>query len=105
MPNFVLIYKGGNPPATPEEGQANMAKWFEWTKAAGDKMVEPNNPLVQWKSVGPDGTVSDMAGPFMGYSVISVETQDEALALAKACPFLEVGGTIDVAQIMEMPGK
>lgn len=102
MPKFVLIYRGGNPPATPEEGKAHMAAWFQWTKDHGTALVEPNNPLTGWKSVTAAG-VADTAPAFMGYSVAEVANEAAALEIAQSCPFLKTGGTIEVALIKDMP--
>ena len=49
--------------------------------------------------------VSDDSGPnpMSGYSVIKADNMEAALELAKACPTLEIGGTIAVSEMMEMP--
>lgn len=36
-----------------------------------------------------------------GYSVLSAEGMDDALDMARSCPFLETGGTIEVAEMKE----
>jgi len=36
--------------------------------------------------------------------VVRADSKDEALEIAKADPFLEMGGTIQVSEMMKMPG-
>jgi hypothetical protein len=37
-----------------------------------------------------------------GYSVVSADTLDAAVELAKGCPVLEIGGTVDVYEAVAM---
>ena len=39
-----------------------------------------------------------------GYYIIDVDSMDEALLIAKDCPFLDIGGSIEVSEIIQMPG-
>jgi len=36
-----------------------------------------------------------------GYSLVSAEDMDSALALAKGCPALQVGGGVEIGPVME----
>jgi len=105
MPNFYIAYHGGSKPATQEEGAAQMAKWGAWLKGLGDAAISPANPLNNSKTVSASG-VTDGGAPneMSGFTIVSADDMDGALEIAKACPFLETGGTLHVAQIMEMPG-
>jgi hypothetical protein len=39
-----------------------------------------------------------------GFTIIESETIEKALEVAKACPFLEIGGSLEVSELMQMPG-
>jgi hypothetical protein len=41
----------------------------------------------------------------VAYSVVSAEDMDSALALAKDCPVLRVGGGVEVGPAMEAAGS
>ena len=72
----------------------------------GDSAVSPANPLKDTSTVNSDGSVTSGGSTTMsGYTIIDVATMDEALLIAKACPFLETGGTLEVSELMQMPGK
>ena len=39
-----------------------------------------------------------------GYTIIDVDSMDEALSTAKDCPSLDIGGSLEVSEIMPVPG-
>jgi hypothetical protein len=105
MPQFVISYIGGNKPATPEEGAQHMAKYRAWLAGLGSAAVSPANPLVNTHTVSPDGSVVQGGQSSMsGYTIVEAASHDEAIAIAKACPFLEIGGSLEVSELMHMPG-
>ena len=104
MPQFVMVYLGGNQPSSPEEGQKHFAKYMEWLGSLGDAAVSPANPLQNTSTVNPDGSVSAGGSSTMsGYTIVEAESMDAALEMAKTCPFLEIGGSLEVSELMQMP--
>ena len=103
MSNYVFAYHGGKKPESPEEGAKHMAKWKAWIGGLGDAVVNPGSPLGMSKTVSSDG-VSDDSGsnPLSGFSIVKADSMDAALEMAKACPHLGLGGTLEVAEVMEM---
>lgn len=105
MAQYVIVYIGGNQPATPEEGKQHFAKYMEWLSSLGDAAVSPANPLKDTSTVNPDGTVTSGGTSTMsGYTIVEADSMDAALSIAKACPFLEIGGSLEVSELMQMPG-
>ena len=99
----MITYLGGERPATPEEGQQQMAKYTAWLGALGDAAVSPANPLKGTQTVNPDGSVSNGGTTSMsGFTVVEADSMDAALALVKACHFLEIGGSLEVSELMQM---
>jgi len=106
MPQYMITYLGGNPPATAEEGNKHKAKYMDWLSSLGDAAVSPANPLTNTNTVNPDGSVAAGGTTAMsGYSIIEAASIDAALLIAKACPFLEIGGSLEVSELIEMPGQ
>ncbi len=103
MSNYVFAYHGGKRPESPEEGAKHMAKWKAWIGGLGDAVVNPGTPLGKSKTVSSAG-VSDDGGsnPMSGFSIVKADSMDAALEMAKECPLLEIGGTLEVAEVMEM---
>ncbi len=104
MSNYILAYHGGKKPESPEEGAKHMAKWKAWVDGLGDAAVNPGTPLGKSRIVSSSG-VSDDGGsnPMSGFSVVKADSMDAALEMAKECPHVELGGTLEVAEMMEMP--
>jgi hypothetical protein len=105
MTQYVIVYLGGNQPSSPEEGQQHFAKYMEWLSSLGEAAISPANPLKDTMTVNSDGTVTTGGNTTMsGYTIIEADSMDAALSIAGACPFLETGGSLEVSELMKMPG-
>jgi hypothetical protein len=105
MSQFIISYLGGNRPATEEEGKEQMAKYRAWLSALGEAAVSPANPFKNTHTVNPDGSVEQGGKTAMsGYTIVSADAIEDAIAIAKDCPFLEIGGSLEVSELMQMPG-
>jgi len=40
-----------------------------------------------------------------GFTIIKADSLDEALSIAKKCPFLDIGGSLEVSELMQMPSQ
>ena len=105
MPQYIITYLGGDKPSSPEEGKRNMSKYRAWLSSLGDSAVSPANPFRDTSTVISDGTVTTGSTTSMsGFTIIEVDSMEAALLIAKACPFLDIGGSLEVSELMEMPG-
>ena len=53
----------------------------------------------------PDGDISAGGLTNMsGFTIIEAESMEAALALAADCPFLAIRGSLEVSELMPMPG-
>ena len=106
MSQYVIVYLGGNQPSSPEEGKQHMSKYMDWLSSLGNSVVSPANPLKNTNTVNPDGTITTGGTTTMsGYTIIEVDSLDVALSMAKACPFLDIGGSLEVSELIEMPSQ
>jgi hypothetical protein len=104
MPQYVIVYLGGERPSSPQQGQQQMAKYKEWLGSLGESVVSPANPLKNTRTINSDGSLSAGGTTSMsGYTIIKADSMDAALLLAKACPFLDIGGSLEVSELIEMP--
>ena len=103
MTQFIITYLGGNQPSTPEEGKQHFAKYKAWLSSLGDAAVSPANPLKDTHTVSADGTVITGGTTTMsGYTIVETDSMETALEMAKACPFLEIGGSLEVSELVQM---
>jgi hypothetical protein len=83
----------------------HMAKYREWLSSLGDSAVSPANPFKNTSTVNSDGTVTTGSTTSMsGYTIIEANSMKAALSIAKACPFLDIGGSLEVSELMQMRG-
>lgn len=103
MANYLLVFHGGSMPDSPEEGAKVMQAWTDWFGVLGDKLVDAGNPVSRVKTIAANGSVSDGGtNPSTGYSVIKADSLDSAVALAKGCPVLSGGASVEVAETFEV---
>ncbi|HVS07952.1 MAG TPA: hypothetical protein VHK65_17535 [Candidatus Dormibacteraeota bacterium] len=101
MANYLLAYHGGGGMAQDESARNKlMAQWGKWFQDLGSALVDGGNPVMKAKTITSKGGVSDGGGqnPVSGYSVIKADSLDAAVKLAKGCPVLAGGGSIEVAE-------
>ncbi|PYI89146.1 MAG: hypothetical protein DME26_01870 [Verrucomicrobia bacterium] len=109
---YLLLFRGSqwDKGLSPEQLQGAMDQfmaWFERLKQQGK--VKVGQPLERTGKIvsGKNGrTVAD--GPFAeskeaigGYFLLQVDSLEEAVAIAKQCPILEYGSTVEVRPVAE----
>ncbi|MBI2718763.1 MAG: hypothetical protein HY245_16350 [Rhizobiales bacterium] len=104
MAKFVFAYHGGGRPSTPEEGKKVMDAWRAWFGSMGAAVIDGGNPVGKSSTVKSDGSLVGGGGanPISGYSLIEAASLEDAHKKAKGCPILKAGGTIEIAQAMDM---
>lgn len=103
MPKFALIYYAEPNFNSPEEGKKFQDQWRAWIGGLGDAVIDPAIPLSPAKKVSSNSvTDSGTDNRVTGFSILKADSLDEAINMTKNCPHLS-HGTVDVAEIMEMP--
>lgn len=114
MSEFLLLFRGGDAgmaAMSPEELQADMARWHQWIGGLAEQGGTVNSePLLpSGKTIaGISKLVTD--GPFMegkemvgGYLLFQAASLDEATELALGCPILQFeDGNVEVREVMKM---
>lgn len=104
MPNYVLTYHGemGSMPDDPEAVEAVMEEWGTWYGSMGDALVDGGAPFGETASIGPDGSTTDNPASLTGYTIIKADDLSGATAIAKGCPVLKNGHTVQISQSIDM---
>ena len=103
MATFVLTYSGGGPmPETQEAREASMAAWTGWFGGMGSAVVDPGNPFGGSSTVTESGVSEGSSSGINGYSILSAADLAGAVELAKGCPMLGTGGTVEVHEVFEI---
>jgi len=104
MAKYLFVYHGGSMPETQEEAAKVMDAWGAWFGELGSAVIDGGNPVGMSLTVQSDGTVANNGGanPASGYSLIEASSDEEAAAKAKGCPILAAGGSVEVAEAIDM---
>lgn len=106
MPQYMFFYLGGELPSSPGEGQKHFEKYQQWLASLGDAVVSAAIPFKDTHTVHPDGKIEAGTTTGMsGLSIIRMGSMEEALAAAHDCPFLEIKGTLEISEMIEMSGN
>lgn len=103
MKQFMMTYFGGDTPTTKEEGAKHFQQYQEWLGELGEAVVSAMNPLKDGHTLAPDGALTQGSQAGMsGYTVLQAESIEQALDMARSCPFLAINGTLEVAELVKM---
>jgi hypothetical protein len=88
---------------TPEQQAKSMEAWTTWFGQLGGALVDGGNPVGATRTVAANGAVSDGGtNTATGYSIINVNSIDEAVKASQMCPVLADGGSVEVGQLLEI---
>ena len=70
----------------------------------GAAVIDGGNPVGKSSTVKSDGSLVEGGGanPVAGYSLIEAASLEDAHKKANGCPMLAHGGTIEIAQTLDM---
>lgn len=102
MSTFVLTYQGGSMATTPDEIAASMAAWNQWFVDLGAAVVDGGAPFGAATRLDADGGRVDATTGLSGYSVLTADSLEAAASLAKGCPVLANGGSVEVHETLAM---
>ena len=111
MEKYMFLFKGGNASTlSPEAQQGQMQKWLTWVeKLQKENRYVSGEPLLPGGKVisGVKKTVTD--GPFAeskeligGFFIVNAKDLNEATAMAKDAPDFDLGGSVEVRQVLKM---
>ncbi len=109
MNEYMLIFRNAMPKEKPsaEQMQAMLTSWQKWITGISQKgkYSGTNRLIPEGKTISPGNVVTD--GPYAegkemvgGYLVVKSANLNEAVELAKSCPALTYGGTVEVRSVM-----
>lgn len=103
MGKFLFVYHGGGMPESEEEQRSTVEAWMQWLGSLGASVIDGGNPVGVSSTVRSDGSVSEDGGanPATGYGLFSASDRAAAVEMAKGCPILTSGGSVEVAEIFE----
>jgi hypothetical protein len=112
MPKFVFVFRGGateHPAFSPAEMAAHVRKWYVWSDelaAAGHhprgQPLDPSGRTVRGvRRMVTDGPYAEAKDLVTGSMILTAASLDEAVELARGCPGLDFGGSVEVRPAVE----
>jgi hypothetical protein len=104
MAKYLFVYHGGGMPQDPAEIETIMQAWGAWFESLGGAVVDGGNPVGLSTTVSSDGSIVEGGGsnPASGYSLIEASSVENACEMARGCPILGSGGSVEVAEAIDM---
>ena len=104
MAKYMLVYHGGAAPANDAEREVETAAWTGWFTSMGAATADRGNPVAQIKTSPSDGSAPMAAAPIRRRATRSCRPgrSTRRSSLAKGCPHLRGGGSVEVAEIFEI---
>jgi hypothetical protein len=109
---YLLLFRGSNwdKGLSPEQLQKSVDQFMGWFerlkqegKVKGGQPLEREGKIVSGKNgrVVADGPFAESKEAIGGYFLLQVDDLDEAVEIAKQCPILEYGSTVEVRPVAE----
>ncbi|HEY8914075.1 hypothetical protein [Lacisediminihabitans sp.] len=95
MSNFVLAFRSKPDVMATEE---EISDWNAWFQQLGGSVVDMGNRIGEVKLLGEGAGANQISG----YSVIDASDFSGAVEIAKGCPGLKYGGSVEVGQPIAM---
>ena len=105
MATFLFTYRGQPGAAQALDAlddttrKARLDAWYGWFESLGAHVLDMGQPVSAVRSVGESGGGTEIGG----YSLVTADSLDAAVALADGCPALRNGGGIEVAELRAIP--
>jgi hypothetical protein len=110
MPNFIFAYRHHSdyrPGGVTENGGERLAEvdndalavWSAYFERIGPSVIDPGQPVFERTSIGQVGDSTKLGG----YSVVKADSLEAAVALAKECPTVHLGGGVEIGLLVELP--
>lgn len=111
MKKFLVLYKASASgfeqmmKATPEQQKAGMDAWMAWGQKAASAIVDMGAPLGKSLKVAKGGVGTPVTTDLGGYSILQAESKEALAKTLEGHPhFMMPDGTIEVTEIMPIPG-
>lgn len=104
MAKYLFIYHGGKHPETEAEVKQVLDAWGAWLGGMGAAVIDGGNPVGKSTTVKSDGSVVENGGPnpASGYGMFEASSRADAIKKAKGCPILKAGGSVELADVIDM---
>ncbi|MBT1701166.1 hypothetical protein KK083_30020 [Fulvivirgaceae bacterium PWU4] len=111
MEKYMFLFRGGDVSHLPAQQQgAQMQKWLAWVEkltkegkyVSGEPLLPGGKTVAGSKKTVTDGPFAESKEVTTGFFVVNAKNIDEAVQMAKDCPDYELGGSVEVREVMKV---
>ncbi len=95
MPTYVIVNRA---PQGFKGSAESMTNWNTWFANLGAQLTDRGNPVFRRVVRGNCSTDTVLGG----YTLITADNLDAAVALTDRCPALDYGGGVEVGELLEL---
>jgi hypothetical protein len=96
MSEFLLLYRL---PEGHVNDDADVSAWNEWLTALGDDLLDLGRPITETSLIGDEQSALRLTG----FSTIAAADLRAAEQIARRCPAVASGGTVEIGAVVAMP--
>lgn len=116
MTTFMYLFRNNTDAyksMSPEQMQQTMKKWMDWrsgleksgqVKQFGERLDMGGKVVRGVSKTVTDGPYIEVKDFIQGHMSVQVPNIEEAIQIAKDCPILESGGSVEIRPIMVIQG-
>ena len=111
MEKYMFLFRGGDVShLSPQQQEAQMGKWLAWVEKltkegkylAGEPLLPTGKTVSGQKKVVTDGPFVESKEIIGGFFMVNAKNYDDAVAMAKDSPDYDLGGVVEVREVMKM---
>jgi hypothetical protein len=110
MEKYMFLFRGGDVgKLSPKDQEAQMQKWLAWVEKltkenrylSGEPLL-PGGKTITHKKTVTDGPFAESKEVIGGFFIVHAKNLEEAVQMAKDAPDFELGGSVEVREVMKM---
>jgi hypothetical protein len=107
----MFLFRGGDvSKLSPQQQEAQMGKWLAWVEKltkegkylAGEPLLPGGKTISGSKKTVTDGPFTESKEVIGGFFIVEAKNYDEAVQMAKDSPDYELGGSVEVREVMKV---
>jgi hypothetical protein len=111
MEKYMFLFRGGDvSKLSPQQQQAQMGKWLAWVEkltkqnqyVSGEPLLPGGKTVTGTKHSVTDGPFTESKEVIGGFFIITAKNMDEAVKLTVDYPDYELGGSVEIREVMKM---
>lgn len=111
MEKYMLLFRGGDVShLSAQQQESHMGKWLAWVEkltkegkyVAGEPLLPGGKTISGAKRTVTDGPFAESKEVIGGFFIIQAKDYDQAVDIAKDSPDYELGGSVEVREVMKV---